>query len=58
MAGLTRKFVALNVGYKIGFDNRKGIRELGLEYRPLEQTVCEHFQQVLDDGLLRRRKAA
>ena len=55
MAGLTRKFVSTNVGYKIGFDNSKSVKELGMKYRPLEQTLCDHFQQVLDDGLLRRR---
>lgn len=57
MARLTRKFVSLNVGYRIGFDNGKSLRELGLQYRALEQTVCDHFQQVLDDGLLRRKRA-
>ncbi|MEK6805023.1 MAG: aldehyde reductase [Pseudomonadota bacterium] len=56
-ARLTRKFVSLNVGYKIGFDNRKSVKELGLQYRPLEQTLSDHFQQVLDDGLLQRRRA-
>ncbi|MEQ1438856.1 aldehyde reductase [Fontimonas sp. SYSU GA230001] len=55
MAGLTRKFVTLNVGYRIGFDNAKSRRELGMSYRPLEQTLVDHFQQVLDDGILRRR---
>ena len=56
VAKLTRKFVLQNVGYKIAFDNRKSIRELGMNYRPLEQTVCDHFQQVLDDGLLYRKR--
>ena len=55
MVGITRKFVATNVGYRIGFDNSKSVRELSMNYRSLEATVCEHFQQVLDDGLLRRR---
>ena len=55
VARLTRKFVALNVGYRIGFDNSKSVRELGLAYRPLEQTLADHFQQVLDDGLLYRK---
>jgi nucleoside-diphosphate-sugar epimerase len=54
-AGLTRKFVRTNVGHPMGFDNSKSRRELGFEYRPLEATLVEHFNQVLDDGLLRRR---
>ena len=55
MAGLTRKFVSLNVGYKISCDNSKSRRELGLKYRPVEQTLCDHFQQALDDGVIRKR---
>jgi hypothetical protein len=30
-------------------------RELGLQYRPIEVTLTEHFQQLIDDGLLRAR---
>jgi len=26
-----------------------------MEYIPIEQTVKEHFQQLLDDGLIKRR---
>ncbi len=55
-ARLTRKFVSQNVGYKIGFDNSKSKKELGLQYRPLQQTLADHFQQVLDDGLLYRQR--
>lgn len=57
-AQLTRKFVSLNVGYPIAFDNSKSVRELGMTYRTLEDTLREHFQQVLDDGLLKRKKRA
>ncbi|OBK14425.1 diaminohydroxyphosphoribosylaminopyrimidine deaminase [Mycobacterium asiaticum] len=58
VAGLTRKFVDRNVGYPLAFDNSRSRNELGLTYRPLEQTVTEHFQQMLDDGLVRRRPGA
>lgn len=54
LAGLTRKFVDLNVGYPIAFDNCRSRNELGLTYHPVEQTINEHFQQMLDDGLVRR----
>lgn len=56
-ARLTRKFVSGNVGHRIAFDNSKSVKSLGMKYRPLEQTVSDHFQQVLDDGLLRRKKS-
>ncbi|MUL84725.1 aldehyde reductase [Mycobacterium sp. CBMA247] len=53
-AGLTRKFVDRNVGYPLAFDNSRSRNELGLAYRPVEQTITDHFQQMLDDGLVHR----
>lgn len=55
LAGLTRKYVERNVGYPVAFDSSRGRTELGLVYRPLEQTITEHFQQMIDDGLAPRR---
>lgn len=52
---VTRKFISRNVGQKVKFDNRRS-RALGVAYRPLQQTFEEHFQQVIDDGLLQRRR--
>lgn len=54
LAGLTRKFVDLNVGYPLAFDNSRSRDELGLTYHPVEETITEHFQQMLDDGVVRR----
>ncbi len=48
--GTTRKWVARNVGLPWRADNGKGVRELGLTYRPLEETVVEFFQQMVDTG--------
>jgi nucleoside-diphosphate-sugar epimerase len=55
MVGLTRKFVSQNVGYPISLDNSRSIRELGVTYRPTEDSLVEHFQQLLDDGIVERR---
>jgi nucleoside-diphosphate-sugar epimerase len=52
--GYTRKFIDRNVGYPLKFDNTRSKTELGLSYRPLEDTVAEHFQQMLDDGVVKR----
>jgi nucleoside-diphosphate-sugar epimerase len=52
--GLTRKFVSRNVGYHAKFDNSYSKADLGMSYLPVEQTVKEHFQQILDDGLLKK----
>ena len=52
MMGYTRKYVSRNVGIQIKFDNSYSKTDLSLSYIPIEQTVKEHFQQILDDGLL------
>lgn len=52
---VTRKFISRNVGHKVKFDNRRS-RELGVQYRPAQETFVEHFQQVIDDGLLQKRR--
>lgn len=52
--GYTRKFIDRNVGYSLKFDNSRSKSELGLQYRPLDDTIAEHFQQMLDDGVVKR----
>lgn len=54
LIGLTRDVVDLNVGYPLAFDNSRSRNELGLAYRPVEQTFTEQFEQMIDDGLVRR----
>lgn len=51
---VTRKFVSRNVGHIVKFDHSRS-EQLGVKYRPIEQTLAEHFQQALDDGLVKRR---
>jgi len=53
--GYTRKYVSRNVGHQIKFDNSYSKVDLGMSYIPIEQTVKDHFQQILDDGLLGKR---
>jgi len=52
MYNLTRKYVSKNVGVRIKFDNSYSKADLNMSYIPIEQTIKEHFQQILDDGLL------
>lgn len=54
-AGVSREFVQKNVGYALRFDNSRSKDLLGVRYRPLTETLCDHFQQMIDDGLLKRR---
>lgn len=54
-AGVSRRFVKLNVGYSIRFDNTRSRQTLQIHYRPIEETLQQHFQQMIDDGLLKKR---
>ena len=48
----TREVVAKGYGYKVNFDNTRSKKQLGITYRPAETTLIEHFQQMVDDGLV------
>ncbi|MEL6778499.1 MAG: NAD-dependent epimerase/dehydratase family protein [Cyanobacteria bacterium J06597_16] len=50
--GTTRQFIARNIGFPFRADNSKGVRELGLSYRPLKVSLAEMFQQLIDNGLV------
>jgi nucleoside-diphosphate-sugar epimerase len=54
MVPVTRDFIRRNVGYPLKFDNSRS-RARGVPYRPVEDTVVEHFQPVIDAGLLAKR---
>ena len=52
MRGFTRKYASRNAGIPIKFDNSYSKKDLSMSYIPIEQTVKDHFQQIIDDGLL------
>jgi dihydroflavonol-4-reductase len=54
MLGFTRKYVIKNTGIRIKFDNSYSKKDLGMSYITIEQTVKDHFQQIIDDGLLEK----
>lgn len=49
---LTRKFVSRNIGHSWKADNSKSIKELGVTYRPLSESIVEMFQQLIDMKML------
>lgn len=55
LAGYSRKFVARNAGWPLRFDCRYIEKDLGLKFRPVAETLGDHFQQMLDDGVLKPR---
>lgn len=50
-SGMSRKAIWNNVDVDIKFDNSKSQKELGIKYTPLETTLQEMFQQIIDSGL-------
>ncbi len=54
LAGFKRKMIARNVGYAWKVDNTKSIKELGIHYRPVEESIVEMFQQMLDSGMVKK----
>ncbi|RZV54796.1 MAG: NAD-dependent epimerase/dehydratase family protein [Pseudomonadales bacterium] len=50
-ASMTRKIISNNAGYPWIGDNSKSVRELGMSYRPLEETMNDFFQQMIDNNV-------
>jgi len=44
--GFSWKFIRLNYGIPFRLDNSRSIRDLGLAYTPLENTVLDHAEQL------------
>ncbi len=49
---ITRTFVSKNIGYSWIGDNSKSKKELGITYRPLEETMVDMFQQLIDEKII------
>ncbi|MCR9198145.1 MAG: NAD-dependent epimerase/dehydratase family protein [Planctomycetaceae bacterium] len=47
---LTRTSVSRNVGHPFVGDNSKSVQELGITYRPHDESIVEFFQQLVDTG--------
>ena len=52
--GIERAFVARNVNVPWHADDSKAVRELGLSYRPMQETVEDMFAQMIDAGAFAR----
>lgn len=52
LMGVTRDFIHRNVGYPFSLDNSYSKKDLGITYRPIADTLQEHFQQLIDDGIM------
>jgi nucleoside-diphosphate-sugar epimerase len=45
--GFSLKYIARNVGFPFQMSNERSKARLGVKYRPLEQTLVEHAEQIL-----------
>ena len=52
--GFSKSFVELNMGYPIYFNADKSKKDLGIQDRNIETSLVEHFQQLLDDGVVKK----
>ncbi len=56
-AGITRRYVAGNMGHPLRFDNSRAREDLGLKFRPIETSIVDNFQQLIDDGVVRGKRS-
>lgn len=52
LQGLSWKYIKLNVGIPLKFDNSYSIKDLGIEYTPIEKTLNDHVEQIIENKLL------
>ena len=53
---MTRKWVSRNVNLPWVGDNSKGVQDLGMQYRPMQESMIDFFQQLIDSGQLQAAK--
>ncbi len=51
VVGWSWRYVRRNIGVPILFDNTRSRERLGVTYRPLRETLRDHGEQILRDGL-------
>ena len=50
--GIPQAVARRNLGYPLRFDNTRSRTALGMTYRAAAESIVDHFQQLLDDGLV------
>lgn len=53
--GFTREYVKRNVGIDLNMDNSYIQKDLAMSFIPFERTIIDHFEQLLNDELIKRR---
>lgn len=50
LQGFSRRFIRSNWGFRSRFDNQRTIDELGIEFRPWQESVVDLAEQLVRDG--------
>jgi nucleoside-diphosphate-sugar epimerase len=50
--GLSWRFLQGNLGYPVRVDNSYSIADLSLAYRPVQETIVDHAEQIINSGML------
>ncbi|MBN0987649.1 NAD-dependent epimerase/dehydratase family protein [Amphritea pacifica] len=45
--GLTQDYMRKHLGIRFGVDNHRSVDELGIDYRPIEETLIDHYRSWL-----------
>lgn len=54
LGGIPRNYISNNVNYAWKADNSKAVKELGMTYIPIKQTMNEFFGQMVDNGVFKK----
>ena len=52
--GLSRKYISRNVGIPIKISNERARQDLGIEFRPVEESIREQFRNLVEDGVVKK----
>ncbi len=53
--GFSHEYVEKNIGVPVKFDNSYTQNDLGIKFTDIKQTVCDHFDQLLRDGIIKKK---
>ncbi|HEY3015258.1 MAG TPA: NAD-dependent epimerase/dehydratase family protein [Nocardioides sp.] len=55
--GLTQDYIRKHLGIRFAVDNRRSVEELGITYRPVEETVLDHYESWREQRRTRKTHA-
>jgi len=56
LQGIKRKMICRNFGYLWLVDNTKSKEKLGMSYTPVEKTIVDFFQQMIDSKIFEKQR--